>query len=57
MWKLTIKQTKKGEKYPLTDKVEFVDKDLQPLADIITALANMEGEHTTEYKIERLGEE
>lgn len=57
MWKLIIKQKRKAEYSEgfVTDKVEFVGKDIEELALMVIRLSKFEVVETT-YRFERVGD-
>lgn len=51
MWKLTITQTKKTDKYTFDQSVEFFSNDINELVWLVLKLGTVDNEKTS-YKIE-----
>lgn len=51
MWKLTITQTKKTDKYTFDQSVEFFSNDINELVCLVLKLGTVDNEKTS-YKIE-----
>ena len=51
MWKLTIYQTKKDDKYNLAESVSYVSDDAGDLLDLLDFLTQHEPDGSTRYEL------